>query len=132
MFPFPRPRCSPLEKVLFSNFHYRVLSHDCPKGAGPLGCTADGSKLSSSFGYCVSLHLLTVRISFMYQEIRKRNWMTIEVRIVGEIKLEYHLFIPVREKHSNIKAICSLKSVLLSDTVIQSQNKLSKNMVRLF
>lgn len=50
----------------------------------------------------------------------------VDIVIVGEIKLEYHLFTPVREKHSNIKAICSLKSVLLGNTVIQSQNKLSK------
>lgn len=35
-----------------------------------------------------------------------------------------------REKLSNIKAICSWRSMLLNDTIIQSQNKPSKNIVR--
>lgn len=41
----------------------------------------DTQQLSFSFGYCVSLHLVILAISFMYQEIRKRNWMTIEGRV---------------------------------------------------
>jgi hypothetical protein len=49
-----------------------------------------------------------------------------DIVIVGEIKLEHHLFTPVREKHSNIKAICSWRSMLLNDTIISSENKLSK------